>query len=648
VLSRGDVRFPALVTQLRRPNGFTSTATYDARGNLQTSTDLSPFGTGVNVATTFTWDPLWDFVTRINRSGGLPSDTMEYDSRGNRTLEQTGPDTTRRVHYTYDSIFHLVASVQTALQTVIGATVAQRIGYDTLGNVVTTTTPGGLVARYRDDDLGKLVLDSVPLDVAQTIYRSDSTSYDVADRPVRTVTFGPTRNGLAADNAIVAIKYDAEGNIVSTRRSTSPDVANIGTLRDSSVYDPAHRKVKAIAVDNLADSLIYDPSGNIDAMLTRGGSRVNSTYDVLNRIVQQVTTAVVYPRVRELTNTRTFPHYPNASDSSLTLGADTAVFAYNANGNPVRADNYAAQIRRSYMPNGMIATDTQVVRTYSTSASQWGDTLQHRYVLRYTYDDAGRRSVLQHPASLSSGSTGTTIYGYDPVMGQLQQITDPLSNVFTLTEDADGRPVRTQYPGGVRDTTRYDSEGDISELTTLNTTARGSMFFQIDTLYDAVLTREGQGRVTNATFGGLSPAPASDMSYGGLGELVNTAATNGFQVFDQLSGQFIPATAYEANVYTLDALGNQVKSTRTSSADVSGPDVNHPDIDYHELPFTDTTTYIYDSLGVALGRGRLRQRTVSINSSGVPESEILQYDLEGNIARDSTRVGTTAIVTHSY
>jgi RHS repeat-associated protein len=648
VLVRADARFPALVTQLRRVNGFTSTATYDPRGNIQQSVDLSPFGTSVNVTTSFKWDPLWDFVARIDRSGGLPSDTMAYDTHGNRLWQQTGPDAARKVTFTYDPTTLLVASVQSALQASLGSSVAQHITYNTSGNVATTTGPSGLIDTFYSDLYGKDTLVTSPLDLAQTQVRKDFTSYDSADRVIRAMSVGPARNGQRAESTLVVTKYDSAGNVVSTRRSALPDSAKVGTMRDSSVYDYAQRRVKAIAVDGMADSMVYDASGNIVTTITRRGLVLTSTYDSLNRLTRRVTSSVTYPRVAETTG-GAFPHYPNTPSSGLMFPSDTAVFAYDAAGNLLRADNNAALVRRSYLPGGLVANDTQVVRNYDTDPTTKGDTLLHRYGLQYSYDDAGRRTTLRHPAAQAAGTNGITSYGYDPVMGQLQQITDPLGNVFTLTEDADSRPVRTLYPGGVRDTTVYDSVGDPRKLVTLNTTTRGFYFHPVDTLYSAVLTREAQGRVTHAAVGGLVPAP-SDMSYGGLGELKSSAVTSSFAVYDWIQNSTSSGTSYEAVALNVDALGNQVSNSRSTSTTVGPP------IGYDEQLFTDSTRYSYDSSGVALGRGRLRMRTLPENAHGGFEGESFQYDSAGNIVRDSNAVRSSApdpatlttTMTHSY
>jgi RHS repeat-associated protein len=651
VMLRADARFPALVTQLRRANGFTSNAAYDARGNLQQSTDLSPFGTSVNVTTSLKWDTSWDFVARIDRSGGLPSDTMSYDTHGNRLWQQTGPDAERRVTFTYDPTTLLVASVQTALQASLGPTVAQHVTYNASGNVATITSPTGLVDSLYSDLYGRDTLVASPLDLAQTQKRRNFTVYDAVDRVIQATSVGPARNGQLAESTLLVTKYDQEGYIVSTRRSALPDAAKIGTMWDTSVYDFAQRRVKAIAVDGMADSMIYDPAGNLVTTITRRGLLLTSTFDSLNRLTRRVTSSVTYPKVTDAADggVRIFPRFPNTSNFGLTLPVDTEVFAYDAAGNLLRADNNAALVRRSYLPGGLVATDTEVVRNYNTDPTTKGDTLLHRYGLQYSYDDAGRRTTLRHPATQAAGTTGITSYGYDPIMGQLQQITDPLGNVFTLTEDADSRPVRTLYPGGVRDTTVYDSAGDPRKLVTLNTTTRGVYFYPVDTLYSAVLTREAQGRVTHATVGGLVPTPA-DMSYGGLGELKTSATTSSFGVYDWIQDSTSTGTSYEGLTLNVDALGNQVSNARTTSTTVGPP------IGYVEQLFTDSTRYSYDSSGIALGRGRLRMRTLPQNAHGGFEFESLQYDLAGNLVRDSNAVRSSApdpaniqtTLTHSY
>src|SRR5205814_9800663 len=67
VIKRENATFPALATELRDPTGFTTRSTYDARGNIKTSTAVNPLGEtpSRDAITRYEYDdPSWpDFVT---------------------------------------------------------------------------------------------------------------------------------------------------------------------------------------------------------------------------------------------------------------------------------------------------------------------------------------------------------------------------------------------------------------------------------------------------------------------------------------------------------------------------------------------------------------------------------------------------------
>lgn len=55
VLVRGDSVWPALVTETRSPTGMRVVASYDARGNRDTSTAINPLGDGIDATTAYAW-----------------------------------------------------------------------------------------------------------------------------------------------------------------------------------------------------------------------------------------------------------------------------------------------------------------------------------------------------------------------------------------------------------------------------------------------------------------------------------------------------------------------------------------------------------------------------------------------------------------
>lgn len=62
---------------ITRPNGAVTTMTYDAKGNLLTSTEQT-----ISATTTFTYEPVFNQVTRITDPKGNQTN-ITYDIKGN-------------------------------------------------------------------------------------------------------------------------------------------------------------------------------------------------------------------------------------------------------------------------------------------------------------------------------------------------------------------------------------------------------------------------------------------------------------------------------------------------------------------------------------------------------------------------------------
>jgi RHS repeat-associated protein len=123
-------------------------------------------------------------------------------------------------------------------------------------------------------------------------------------------------------------------------------------------------------------------------------------------------------------------------------------------------------VRRSYYPDGQLATDTLRVRTWTVTGAAT-DFDSHVYPLAYTYDLDGRRATLRHPGSIApkNGTTGATYdleqYAYEPGSGALASVTGVLGTQYRFFDDADMRTDSIAYPGGRFSRMTYDADGRI-------------------------------------------------------------------------------------------------------------------------------------------------------------------------------------------
>lgn len=551
-VTRGDPRWPALVTEVRAANGYVTRATYDGRGNLATSTAVSPLGDGLNALTRYHWDTRWHFADSVITPSGVVT-TFAYDAaNGNRLWQQVGPDSVRRVRFGYGNALGLLSSIR------LPGTPADSVEYDALGNLAASRTPNGYWTSLHKDGVGRDTLVVSPIDSTDRSRGGDNsarlrvrTMYDLADQDTLSETIGPPLAGTPQQTVTVRQRYDAEGRRLSlTRQSSAPDLG-VGAITTSWRYDPAGRAVAEVAPDGAVDSTVYDPAGNAVRTITRRADTLTAAYDALNRRTRRVVPAVSYPqRVEGIAAydpgpfpnpfpdlNPPYPRYPNGEGGGYTIPRDSAVFAYDALGNMWQADNGDALVRRTFYPNGSLATETQTIRTVAPLSAGGGWT-QHVYKLTYRYDLDGRRVALKYPAQLAPQGTGaadSARFTYDPETGALAQVWDPLGNTFRHHYNLPGELDTLYLPNGVFDARGYDADANL-------TVHRVS-----GSRRETVLDYDARGKVLRSanSYGIRDTLWAA---YSGLGHLVGSAHVGW--------GYNVPLRDSTTDVLAYDALGN--------------------------------------------------------------------------------------------
>lgn len=562
----GDARFPGLSTRTRAPSGLVSTAAFNARGLPDNMTVEKPLGGTQNAVTAYVWHPTWDSPTQVTSPTGVVSKAWYDPATGNVDSLQNGGDA-RRVRLTYNATGAakgLVATLKTPLSPV------ERLYYDARGNLNKTQSPKGFVALSLADAIGRDTLVVTPINPSQAMDSASvrahggwtRLSYDVMNQVRREVTFGPAvtvptspgssaSGAIPADSVVVEHVHDAEGNKLTTKRQFArPGTTAIELHQDSWEYDRGGRVTRHLSP--VAETrFAHDLAGNATTTTTGRGHLITTRHDALGRVLERIVPEVTYGSTGcyGLWGASCTFSLPTRGGSSVCIPADTARFGYDAAGNVVRADNGAARIRRTYHPNGLLATDTLRIRTYHSSFATacegsvpqgqrpypLTDFDKHVHALRVTYDLDGRRTSLAHPTNLRPG-TLDQIYQYVPATGELQSVADVRGNLVSFSYDAEGRLRTTTYPGAWTDTRSYDEDGRVYE--------RAVTHFGTDQL-----TFDARGRVVSGTLGVGAVAgtivnwPIATW-YDGLGAVV---ATDGLT--ETVSGSF--------EEFRTDAIGNR-------------------------------------------------------------------------------------------
>jgi RHS repeat-associated protein len=542
VLTYGDARYPALVTESRSPGGLVSRAWYDARGRVDSSTVLSPYGDGRNATTRYAWDAKWDVVTRTASPEGVIA-SFGYDSvSGNLMWQQTGADASQvdstRVEYGYDPATRLVGSVAEA-----GATQPSRYEYDGRGNLKAVVSALGFRSEFYSDALGRDTLVLTPTDAAQTpgLRVATRTWFDASGRDSLTRTYGPSLGDryTGARTLWVETLYTTAGQVRTVRRwgepQLSPDHPTQFIRRFE--YDAAGRDTAEFNEVNRAEKRRYDPAGNVVSVQTRRGPVVSMRYDALNRLVRRSTEAVENPEIG--TSGHMSASYPAFTDG-YPIPAEVDTLAYDSIGNLVLADNPYAKIRRGYHPNGTVAWDSTFLRSWAGSPNDPAAFAGHAYGIGYGYDLDGRRSWLEYPANLAPGAESgaprtRATYEYTPRTGALAAVVNVFGHRHAFHFDRAAR-LRTALPAdGSRESFTYDADGRLRSRT--HATAGGSVFRNDTMRYDA----------RAKLLGVWMPGGGPSFRYDALGTLVEEKPI------------YETTTDKSMRKYIVDALGHRVK-----------------------------------------------------------------------------------------
>jgi RHS repeat-associated protein len=526
LLARGNATFPALVTRVQAANGRVTTATYDGRGHVATSTDSGAVAvTGQPAVTRYAWNATWDAVTLI-----VPperdSTVIGIDAAtGHRVSQQDAGG--NRADFTYYTTTGLLATAKEP-----GATAVMTLNYDARGNLKSTVSPLGIRDSVARDALGRDTLDVTPIDTTTTPrqYRLTKTWYNLADRVIQTQTTGPAiqytlssaprdTTTITGDTLTVQNAYDREGRLTDVTTAERPTQTT--TVDEHRTYDGAGRLLTK-RLGSGPTTFTYDAAGN--ALTQRYGyGVVTATYDELNRVVRRVVPRRAYPHTDclghpngPLTGTGTdclitVPLYPNLAGDSVETPADTSVFGYDVAGNQMQADNRYAQVRRSFFPNGLLQRDTLRVRDYLDGA--YG----HVYALRYGYDGDGRRTRLFLP-----GGGDSLTYTYSPINGALAQVRDPTGHRYALTYTPAGRldslkafPTASATIPGVKERRQYDADG---RLVWRERRTGANALLQLDSLRVDLQGRVAQAATQSAAL--AHQGERTSTAYAGLGAVL--------------------------------------------------------------------------------------------------------------------------------
>ena len=585
-----------LLTKVTDENGDSTATTYDARGDVITSTTCRAVNDCQTTRTTYPatitnqYDPRSYLATetRDPRSASATDNTYRtsytYHTTG-QVATRTGPDGSL-IQNSYTSGAEAAfngGNVPAGLlaSTMDGRGKVTRYAYYANGDLAQVTSPSGLIEQYTYDAIGrkiteKQVSDTFPAGVVTTF------TYDGWSR-LLTVTEPPTTDAVTnvKHQRKTSNTYDADGDATRTEYSdvTGGDPTRVTTTD----FDDHNRPIRTTdGVGNETD-YGYDQFGNVTSKTDPNGNRYDYAYTARNSLAEV--------RLRDW---RSDP----AGAPATGTGDYLVLHAY------------------SYDFAGRKASDTDAMGR-RTEYTYYGDGLTHRVVLKgfHNPDGSTKDYVLEDDS-------------YDAAGNMTKQVTDNGLTTTQYTPDLNGRPVSTVVdPGGLGRTTtdKYDASGNVTHT-------------------------EVSGKASNVPWI-MSTTPATtDNVYDDAGNLQSTTTTDGTTprttsyTYDQRGlqtsvtdprGNVAGATkAAYTTTLTYDELGRQIGSvgpqlsvesngnpaTTQSPSKKTGYDTFDDQVELtDELAYTSHSTY--DSAG------RMITQSTPSYQSATPTTK---YEYDGN------------------
>jgi RHS repeat-associated protein len=541
-LVRGNPAVPALVTRVNFPDGRVDSMTYDGRGNLTKLID----------STRNTPNPLPQSVTTYLYASPNTKDSPSsltdpesavtsylYNTWG-LTTQVTSPNThvTKFTYLTTGSLIGLVKAVtevsvpawdSVARRETAGTAAADTLhtgfGFNTLGNVVSDTSPMGKVRRF-DRDAQQRVMNFYDAASHLTQFTYDPLNRTLQSKQNVQLAGNPSSLFPADPGFATALTTTSTYDIDVLQSVTDPR----GVAR-SYQYDFASRQIGE--TDDFGNTTLrwVNNANAVDSVQSRTGRVVRQQYDAAGR-----RTKTAWPAVAGVSN------------------KDSVLYVNDVMGRMTSATITwpgAASVTRTYYGTGAVRTEVLNSATPLLRTTQ-----------AYYYDRAGRRIAHRIGTPGDLVHSDSVHYTWDGVRGELQEIKVWWRTVrhgaipqdwVRFKWDAMGRRDSVAYSNGLKIGFGYDKDGMQRLLCTATqvTMPAANEVSQIRVLHDWV-DPDGMIRKTNAV--GTSPT--------GCVTVNRLSTLNPSNTYDNRHELKSRAENGHTWTYVYDGSGNIIQSTK--------------------------------------------------------------------------------------
>ncbi|MCZ6789325.1 MAG: hypothetical protein O7D33_05215 [Chloroflexi bacterium] len=409
-------------TKITRPNGSVVTLTYDARGNLLTTTEQA-----IGATTTFTYEPTFNQVTSITDPQGNTT-TLTYDANGNPT--QIADALNNSTTLAYDSR-GLLTSVTDALGNVT------TFGYNAQGNLISTTDPLGNVTSLSYDGAGNVISST------DALGRVTSFAYDPMSRLTQVTDAG---------GGVTQYGYDAKGNLIN--------VTDAKGQTTTFAYNEVDQLAQTTNPLGQAKTFSYDLARNLLLVVDAKGQQIEFTYDAANQLVQKV----LKDAVGTIMDTVAFTYDSLGSLATATDSDSGLTFTYDALSRLTQAQTAATVVQPA----------TAITYTYNKNGNRLTMTDPQAAVTNYVYDALNRLTSLTSPQ-------GTSSFTYD-ALSRRTGLTLPNGATAAYTYDEASQLTELLNTIGVTTISRFAYTYDAASNRITRTTTNGIANYDYDAL----------------------------------------------------------------------------------------------------------------------------------------------------------------------